>query len=429
MEKEGTRINEIDGKRSYTAGFILVLIYLLLEYGRPQDLFPSMAVLHLPMIIQVLLLVALFVKGKLFKFEKIQSKLFLGLIILMTLHVPIAVNNYFAFHIWKGMALSFLVFLSIINFVDSFRKIEKFIDLWIIINLVCAVVGIKNGGKFPDSAFMRDENDFALVMNMVIPIAYFVFLKTSSKGRKLFYLLAVGVFIVANITSFSRGGFIGLITVMLYCCLATHKKVLTIIAIIVMGGVLYFGASEKYWDRISTIRQENIEAGTGRERWYSWECGWKMFLDHPIIGVGQGNFGWNINRYEPAEGSGGRLLGGRVAHSLYITLISELGILGTILFMGLIIFPIKDLRLVLQSLKKYRHMKNYGAADQGSEGMQSLQKLRFIVLGIMGALIGYFVSGIFLSVLYYPHLWILLSLCTTLSHVGEKLLSKIDVPI
>ena len=79
MEKEGTRINEIDGKRSSTAGFILVLIFLLLEYGRPQDLFPAMAILHLPMIIQVLLLVALFVKGKLFRFEGIQSKIFLGL--------------------------------------------------------------------------------------------------------------------------------------------------------------------------------------------------------------------------------------------------------------------------------------------------------------------------------------------------------------
>ena len=48
------------------------------------------------------------------------------------------------------------------------------------INLLCAIIGIMNGGRVPGSSFMGDENDFALAMNMIIPLVYFMFQKATS---------------------------------------------------------------------------------------------------------------------------------------------------------------------------------------------------------------------------------------------------------
>ena len=94
--------------------FALLLFYLLLEYGRPQDQVPILSSLHLPAITIVLLLIAVFLSGK-FRLREKQTILFLGLLGLMVVHGPIAVNNYWALMIFITMAINFIVFLSLIS--------------------------------------------------------------------------------------------------------------------------------------------------------------------------------------------------------------------------------------------------------------------------------------------------------------------------
>ncbi|CAD7772030.1 O-Antigen ligase [Candidatus Methanoperedenaceae archaeon GB37] len=398
--------------------FYLILIHLFFEYGRPQSFFPIIGALHPGYILHTLLFLCLFLKGKLLNFKNIQTKCFLGIILLMTLHGPIAVNNYYAYLIWRGTLLYFIVYLSIVNFVDSFEKIEKYIDIWIIINLFCAFVALKHGGKVPDSGFMGDENDFALVMNMAIPFAYFMFLETNSTKKKILYLSACCIFIAANVASLSRGGFVGLVPVILYCWYKTPKKVLSTVIVAIMISILYFSASSKYWQEVKSIKEENIQKGTGEERIYQWKIGWNMFLDNPLIGVGQGNFPFRFREYEIAagfyEGLHGRSRAGRAAHSIYFTLIPELGILGILLFGGMIYFSYKDLKWILKIEKDFLFKQ------QSDKTIQKLHKIRFIIFGITGAMLGYLISGIFLSVLYYPHFWLLIALCVALRNIVQN---------
>jgi len=396
--------------------FYLILIHLFFDYGRPQSFFPIIGALHPGYILHTLLFLCLFLKGKLLNFKNIQTKCFLGLLLLMTLHGPIAVNNYYAYLIWRGTLLYFIVYLSIVNFVDSFEKIEKYIDIWIIINLFCAFVGLKHGGRVPNSGFMGDENDFALVMNMAIPFAYFMFLETSSTKKKILYLSACCIFIAANVASLSRGGFVGLVPVILYCWYKTPKKFLSTIIVAIMISILYFSASPKYWQEVKSIKEENIQKGTGAGRWYLWKCALRIFLDHPIIGVGQGNFPWNVQLYEPLTAK--KLHGGKAVHSLYFTLISELGLIGILLFSGMLYFSYKELKWILKKEKEFLLKQN-----QSKQIIQQLHKIKFIIFGITGAMLGYLVSGAFLSVLYYPHFWLLISLCVALKNtvINSKL--------
>jgi len=395
--------------------FYLILIHLFFDYGRPQSFFPIIGALHPGYILHTLLFLCLFLKGKLLNFKNIQTKCFLGIILLMTLHGPIAVNNYYAYLIWRGTLLYFIVYLSIVNFVDSFPKIEKYIDIWITINVFCAFVGIKHGGKVPNSGFMGDENDFALVMNMAIPFAYFMFLETNSTKKKILYLSACCIFIAANVASLSRGGFVGLVPVILYCWYKTPKKVLSTIIVAIMISVLYFSASPKYWDEVRSIKEENIQKGTGEGRWYSWKLGWRMFLDHPIIGVGQGNYPILAPKYQtPGEALYRRPVWGRAVHSLYFTLIPELGLVGILLFSGMLYFSYKDLKWILKKEKESLLKQN-----QSKEIIQQLHKIKFIIFGITGAMLGYLVSGAFLSVLYYPHFWLLIALFVSIRNIVE----------
>ncbi len=125
-----------------------------------------------------------------------------------------------------------------------------------------------------------------------------------------------------------------------------------------------------------------------------------MFADNPVLGVGQGNFPWRIMEYEDREGYHGRFHGSRPAHSIYFTLLPELGIIGTVIFF----------LLVKKNFATIRRVRRYARDEFKHVNTEQAQYYDNIGLGLMGAFVGYFFSGIFLSVLYYPHFWVFLAL-------------------
>jgi O-antigen ligase len=404
--------------------FYTALAFLFLEYARPQSFIPGLGYLRLSMITLIILLIILLAKNDLLKLNNIQTKMYIALILLMTLQVPLAVNNFWAFKIWEILIQYFILYLIIVNFVDSPSKMKIYVKTWVIINLGAALVGALNGGKVPGSGFMGDENDFCLVMNMAIPFAYFLAIESQSTREKLFYFAAVGVFIAANVSSFSRGGFVGLLPVLLYCWYKTpNKRILTLISAVAMSVlVIYFTASSEYWSEVRSIKEQNIESGTGATRWYFWKCGLRMFADNPIIGVGQGNFPWTLDPYEDPEGFAGRKHSGHVAHSLYITLISELGIVGFLIVSIMVFTSIMNLIYILRIQKRDQFKRIQAYFDIGF--LHQLHSMRPIILGIIGAWIGYLISGTFISVLYYPHLWILMAISTATRNIFDTSIQR-----
>jgi O-antigen ligase len=420
----------------YDFPFLLLLLFLFFDYGRPQTWLPALGSLHIPMFIQILLFASLVFKNKLFNLKNIQSKLFVGLVALMALHVPLAMNNYYAYQTTRMITLYLVIFLSIVNFVDSFWKIRVFFTIWIVVNATCAVIGTVQGGLVVGSGFLGDENDFALVMNMALPFAYFRFLEAGSSKQKLFYLFAVGLFVAANIASFSRGGFVALVAVIAYCWYKTPRKFAGTISIVMIVGVLSLFAPDKYWGEIRSIKEESVYQGTGASRLYYWKLGGRMFLDHPVIGVGPGNFGIQLPSYvrpddsyriyaeNPSRGWG------KAAHSIYFTLMPELGLLGIFLFLGMLYYTHKDKNWVLNlhetlkaSLMKRGDDRIAGQASLAHE----LHKLKFVIFGINGAMLGYLVAGIFLSVLYYPYFWFLTGISVAIKNVVQDTVEELQL--
>jgi O-antigen ligase len=230
--------------------------------------------------------------------------------------------------------------------------------------------------------------------------------------------------VLATVLSFSRGGFVGLIAVVAYSWFKSPRKLLSIIIVVFLLLIVIFSAPQEYWDRINSITAEGMDAGTGAERLFFWKLAVEMFKDHPIMGVGQGNFPYNIRYYQPPDGYYGRSMSGMQAHSIYFTIISELGIIGIIIFVPLFFVSIRDIRSIsLIKDKLLQDMVNhYGYSDSISE----LYKLKYLSMGLLAAYIGYMVCGVFLSVLHYPHLWILLALSVAMKRLESTITISIE---
>lgn len=395
--------------------FYLVLFYLLLEFGRPQDIVPGLGVLSLPMLTIIGIGILLFSAGKV-SFGDKQTKLLLALLALMVLHGPIAVNNFHALMTFKAMALTFVGFLGIIRFVDSVQKLKTLATVWLGVHAALAVLGMIKGGQGV-GGWMGDENDFCMQLNMVVSFAYFGYFAAPNAFQRWTCLGLLCTYVSTIILTLSRGGFIGLLSVGLYCWLLSSRKVLSAALIVLLVGFMFLVAPSEYWTEIESIGDDKtMDTGTGGERMYTWEVGWDMFLANPIIGVGQGNFQWVFDEYEAGRTFHGKSIAGRVAHSAYFTLLPELGLVGTFLFVGILVFTRKDLGLIYKS---YRAACDRG--DMSSEQYDSLKTTYFLGRAMEASIIGYLVSSIFIATLYYPSLWIMIAFVIALRNVVVKI--------
>jgi hypothetical protein len=380
-------------------GLLLIILFFFLEYVRPQSFIPLLAPLHIPMLVQILVFFTLFGCG-LARLRTRESIIFFVLLCLMALHVPFARNNYWALQTTRTMTLHFIVFLGIVGLLNTPKKLTLVLTFWIVVAVMCAVKGYFSGGKIPGSAFLGDENDFSLFLNMMIPIAFFAGQVARSKPAKAFFYFGIVILVLGTVTSMSRGGFLGMLPPLLYCWWKAPRKLLTAAGGVLIGSILIFNfISAKFWVEMKTIQGEGTAAGTGEQRVYLWSHGFSMFLDHPLLGVGPGNFNWNLELYEPLEGFKGRSHAGRPSHSIYFTLLPELGLSGTFLFFSIIWVNLSEGR------RLRKRLRTIGPSEKPGEQFQTIKQMEAYRNGLTGAMIAYLISGAFLSVLYYGHIW------------------------
>lgn len=421
--------NVVSNKNETMFLFYLIILYLFFEYGRPQLIIPTLRFFHLPAIIVILISISLLLSGKLYLKDK-QTIIFLLLLSEMILHGPIAVNNYWAFQVFYAMAITFIAYLAIVIVVDNNYKYDKLIKYWLLIFIFLAIFGYFNADLHIPKAlrygmgvggFVGDANDFSMALNMILPFALFGVFSARNNISKIYFIILVCLFVFVVIISESRGGFIGLVSVFIYSWWKSHNKIILAFLIGLLFVFALLVAPSTYWDEVKSISTENTESnqyGTGAQRIYAWKIGWNIFLDNPVIGVGQGNYPWRVWETEQKMGVQWqeRSLSGRAAHSLYFTLLPELGIVGTILFILIIIYSIKDLK----------YIKKLSTIPSDILSKEEGKKFYYLALALEGSLIGFLTSSIFISTLYYPNFWIWCGFSISLKKV---LFNKLGNPI
>jgi probable O-glycosylation ligase (exosortase A-associated) len=255
--------------------------------------------------------------------------------------------------------------------------------------------------------FLGDGNDFALSVNVAVPLCLFLLLDAKKKILKLAWALALLILIACVVLTQSRGGTIALAAMGLYYWLKSPKKAQTaMIGAVVVTLILAF-APGAYWTRMAMLA--DTQEGSASGRIGAWKVAVRMAADHPLLGVGAGHFGVKYGleyRTRDVEGSG------MTAHSLYFLALGELGVPGLAVVLFFVFWNLaENKRLILQ-------LRSAGAAREPDVQLVS---------SASASLIAFASGAAFLSCLYYPHIYILCGILGATRHVVRE--SAVGAPV
>ena len=384
--------------------FYFTTLYLILDYSRIYNLL-HLGFLRPMMIVTLLLSFFLILGGKYHLAKSKQTTLLWLFITLLAAYIPFSVNNHYAYITFKSQLLYMPFILSLIVCVNSIERLKKLIFICVCLEIYIGLYAITHSGFGPGNYF-NDENDLSLYINLWLPFCYFLFFDEKRLRFKLIYLAGLITGLITIVASFSRGGFVGLLAVGWTIWLFSKKKILTVVIIFLLSCIIFFYASHDYWTEMSTIT--NTEDGTSKGRIENWKSAWNMFLDNPL-GVGGGNFIVRFPEYQTEYFQRG--MWGKAAHSLWFTLIPELGIFGVLIFFALLYYNLKDIFLLKNS--------KYNDTDKDNHYLNYLGKAFF------ASFAGYFVAGTFISVLYYSHYWYLTGIIVAAGRISRSNFSTI----
>lgn len=391
-------------QKNNKAWFFFMVMYLVVDFVRIQDLLPIIGVIR-PGLITVVILSFFILKKGSFYFNINQIKMIYLFLILLGIHIPFAVNNWFAYKTTEGFCLYIPFILSIITCLDSVESLKKMINIWILMMIYIALFSITNLGK-GSGGYFADENDLSLFLNLMLPLCYFLLISEKGGKKKLLYGVALIIGLIAEAKSFSRGGFVGLAVICFVIWWFSPRKMLSAMLILLMIVFVIIIGGKTYIIEMETIR--NISESTAQARFEMWKAAWKMFLDNPF-GVGGNNFQVRFEEYQSAWFPRG--MWGMVCHSLWFTLISELGIPGIIIYFLLLYYNIKDLWF----------LKRIEPGDN-----PDLKYIHYLTLAFIAGFAGFFSSGTFLSVLYYPYYWYFTAFTIAMMKVAQNVMKTGD---
>jgi len=378
--------------------FKLTILCLVVDYARPQDILPIGFMKPGMLAVLVLAYFVITKKGLSLGMSK-QTKMIWCFVLLLGAYVPFAVNNHHAFFTTQSMLLYMPLILSTIVCVNSVNRLRKIISVYIALMIYVAIYAILHGGRGSGNYFL-DENDIALFMNMWIPFCFFLFLSERGMAKKIFYGAGMLIGLATVVVSFSRGGFVGLLCLTAVLWLFSPKKIISLFIICSLGIGVYIYSGEAYRQEMTDVL--DTEEDTASDRLSSWEAAWDMFLEYPL-GVGGNNFSVHFQDFQSEKFSRG--MWGRQAHSLWFTLIPELGIFGIMIYFALIYYNLKDI-FFLRKIK----------VDNNPD----LRYLHSLSLAFITSLAGFFASATFVSVLYYAHYWYMTALIVATVRISKS---------
>lgn len=321
--------------------FIGLMLYLVLLYLRPQDIFPQLEKLRIVLALAALLLLSFFMH-KVIRRERISiiATREHMLVFLLLLFVPISnIVNFRLKAAWDGFnqfLTVFLLFFLIASVSEDFKKFRTV--CWTLVGCTAATCinaliqrwrGFDLIGQSPILGRVHwiglfgDPNDYALLVNSMLP---FVLVNLFGKGQKarvkFGLLLLAALFTVTIYYTNSRGGFVALLLILLLFSLRRWgiAKGIALGAVFVAAGLLFSPS------RVGEINPYEMSA---RGRVLAWVAGLVMLKSRPIFGVGFNNF---------------ELFHERAAHSAYIQCMAELGLAGYFLWLALVHSCTVDLR-------------------------------------------------------------------------------------
>ena len=176
-----------------------------------------------------------------------------------------------------------------------------------------------------------DPNDIAFVLATTLPLTFW--LLGTRRAQRVLVLCLIGIIALAILLTFSRGGLVGLAAGITWKILVERRHrgaILTgvIIAAVAIGVVLATdpGRVETGLKAKQTVASENVAT-----RLDAWSKAARFAVDHPLLGIGPGNFRTSYAAVAGAPAGTDTVV---VVHNAYLDVAAELGVLAMILFVS-----------------------------------------------------------------------------------------------
>lgn len=282
---------------------------------------------------------------------------------------------------WIEFSKTILIALLMTAMVDSEKRVR-----WLLLGTVLAIgflafrsnVGILLAGGqtriFGPGGAFEDNNDYALLLDVAIPIAFYIARGETNRWlKRLCYALSV-MMVITVLFTLSRGGFLGLCVVLLGVAMKSKYRVTGLLAVVLIGSVTFALLPDRILERVGTIRTASETDQSAQMRFNSWYVSMRIIGDHPLLGIGPRNMLELYGRYLETEYV-------RVAHNSFLQMAVDAGLPALLIFLGLIVLSFSRLRRARATLKTRAPDSRLIAYSHGMEI----------------ALLGYFVAGNFLS--------------------------------
>lgn len=254
-------------------------------------------------------------------------------------------------------------------------------------------------GRLAGGGLDPNELGSILVAGIVLSVGLAGVAKRGT-GRSLVALGVAGICLLSLFLTASRGGLVALSVAILAAIVfgGRWRGLVAILAVMIFAsGYFYFSAlaPQSARDRIAQVTQG--QAGQAEGRATIWKVGWRMFEANPVLGVGAGNFSQASIKYVVRPGEAPRsdrlVSQPAVAHNSYLEVLAELGLVGGLLFFGLIAFSFGS---AVAAARRFRRL--------GDRAMEILS--RSLVAGLAGVL----AADFFISEEVSKQFWLLLAL-------------------
>jgi O-antigen ligase len=256
-----------------------------------------------------------------------------------------------------------------------------------------------------------EKNRYAQVMLMLVPLGMFrVFGEKKTLLRVLAGVATAFIALGASM-AFSRGAAVGFVLMLVIMVFMRYIKLYQI-GVILLGLILLMEAVPQYRARLTSLEgltgmfaeeetNTGVADGATLSRLTEMGAAGLVFLDHPVIGVGPGLFRYYYEEY--AELVGLRVKGQeRSAHSLYLQVAAETGLLG----------------LVCLFITLYMTMR--GLARVRKRWMADEPDLANMATGYMLSIVTYLTTGIFLHFAFIRYFWLIMALAAAVIYVAEQ---------
>jgi O-antigen ligase len=365
-------------------------------YARPNDLIPALGAFPLVKIVSISVLL-IYIGSKISAGERLsvwtlEMTMLMVIAALGLLLMPTAASPKQSMDMLTDTYLkAVIIFILMVNLIDTRQRIYSMWKLVVVCGAALGVGAIKSyiKGEFAIKGvrieglvggMFENPNDLATALDLLLPLA--VALTLISKGlARLFYLVCAAVLAVGVLFTLSRGGFLGLIASggVLLWKLGRGRRLKITLAGALICGVLLAATPGGYGARIATIfNTDEDQTGSAQQRRELLERAASVAISRPIVGVGMGNF----HIYSIHE---------KAAHNSYLEIAAELGVMGLIAYLILILAPLRSLHRI----------------ERQTRGMRSKseREMYWLSVCIQAAFIAYMVCSFFASIEYLWYLY------------------------